>query len=153
MPLCDGSAQNGGCERICVSIPDGIIASLRRHIVDKLIEFIISFNPRRDYCLFATVGCVFIIACSFQFQSQTGLLPLCDWVAHDQRRQEVTFQSQTGLLPLCDCAAGLPLVSKLLSFNPRRDYCLFATRILQNRKQTTFEFQSQTGLLPLCDLV
>ena len=39
-----------------LSIPDGIIASLRQFMIVLLFRLHLTFNPRRDYCLFATTG-------------------------------------------------------------------------------------------------
>ena len=102
LPLCDPYRSSCFSTSRPVSIPDGIIASLRLREVGAMLSSIDGFNPRRDYCLFATSFLTCSQKASEQFQSQTGLLPLCDVAYACFAAAACSFQSQTGLLPLCD---------------------------------------------------
>ncbi len=88
-----------------------------------------------------------------EFQTPTGITPLCDENVGRDCGRPSRFQTPTGITPLCDNpATAIPTAVHTAVSNPYGDYTSLRLTFEMADDPVLDQFQTPTGITPLCDL-
>ena len=157
---------------IFVSIPDGLYSPFRRDCSEitkaewrcfnprravfpfstcdsrSCCPCLSSFNPRRAVFPFSTMDRKALMSCVHRFQSQTGCIPLFDFIMSLRMHFSVAVSIPDGLYSpfrLDDC---IDLPEKVRGFNPRRAVFPFSTQYPEEEQSILRGFNPRRAVFP-----